>query len=92
MIKTDCCANCRHCVEVYDNSEFRYYYCVYDDFRLVTLNQWCGGFSGVNPIIEYKRPILQITHIIKKQIKNDIESMKNARHGLPLLKIKKRKK
>lgn len=34
MIKTDCCANCQYCVDVYDNSEFCYYYCVLNDYCL----------------------------------------------------------
>lgn len=74
IIKTDCCASCRHCVEVHDDSGFRYYYCVHEDFRLVTLNQWCDSFMGVNPKLLYKRPILQIP--IGKQIKDYIESSK----------------
>ena len=73
--KFDSCANCQHCVEVYDNSEFCYYYCVYNDYRLESLDSWCGGFSAVNPI-EYKRPVLPIAYITAKQIKADMEAMK----------------
>ena len=73
--KFDSCANCCHCVEVYDNSEFCYYYCVYDDYRLDSLNHWCGGFSGVNSKLLIERPVLPIAYITEKQIKADIEAM-----------------
>lgn len=76
MIKTDCCANCHHCVDVYDNSEFCYYYCVLNDCRLDSYESQCYCFEEINPKLLYKRPILPIMYIIKKQIKKDIESMK----------------
>ena len=60
MINIDCCANCHHCIEVYDNSEFCYYYCIHENYCLESLNSWCDSFMKVNPKLLYKRPILPI--------------------------------